>query len=98
MAVGDAGPKGLLGVVCCVNEDREERSCTQKNRRNNGKTTTLPPACLLLCSPHAGLNVRRGGGLARHCAALVWGVLFFRARLSTRGYRHRNREYPGGGV
>ena len=98
MTVGDAGPNGSLGVVRCVNEDREKRSCTQKTRRNNGKKNNLAARLSPDGSPHTGVNVRRGGGLASHCAALVWGILFFRARLSTRGCRYRNREYPGGGV
>lgn len=52
-AVGDAGGTGLLVLSCCVNDGREERSCSSGKRRTIGKKTIFHPfaCCCSLPTP-----------------------------------------------
>ena len=80
MAVVDAGATGVLGILCCVNDGREDRTCSLQNRRNIGKEQHFLSVCLLPCYANTGLDAKRGGDFASRCVALAWDVLFFRVR------------------
>ena len=62
--------------------------CSEKTEAEQRQKTNASSACLLLCSAHPSLNLKRGGGFASHCVSLVWGVPFSLVRTSGRGFRH----------
>lgn len=80
-------------LLCCVNEGREEHSCTLENRRTRGNENNVSSVCLLLFSTQSGLNVKLISVIS--LATVLLGVVFsFVSALWRIGFRHRKSAHP----